>query len=105
MRQYTTPTLTLVVKGQNITDADHVWVTFADKTRSKVLTSDNLEMTLMEDGTQISVELSQEQTSLFTANSKVDIQANWMTGDKRAATNIKTISVTENLLKEILQNE
>lgn len=104
MRQYTTPTIQLLVKGVDLTAADDVWVTFADRTRAIVLTLDSPTVAASGDDTQVSVTLTQAQTAQFIANTLSDVQVNWMVSTARYATDIMSINVYENLLKEILPN-
>lgn len=104
MRQYTTPTIQLLVKGVDLTAADDVWVTFSDRTRAIVLTLDSPTVAASGDDTQVSVTLTQAQTAQFIANTLSDVQVNWMVSTARYATDIMSINVYENLLKEILPN-
>ncbi len=105
MRQYTTPTLPLMAEGVDITGADHIWVTFSDKSRNQTITKDRSDFNeIVYDGTDtnISVTLTQEETGSFIVNAKVDVEINWMRGNKRYATEIKTVNVKENLLKKVM---
>ncbi len=105
MRQYTTPTLPLSAEGVDITGADNIWVTFSDKPHNMVVTKSQEDFDEIEfdgDDTNISVTLTQEETGSFLANSKVDVEINWMIGGMRYATEIRTINVKENLLKRVL---
>ena len=104
MRQYTTPTIQLLVKGVDLTAADDVWVTFADRTRAIILTLDSPTVAASGDDTQVSVTLTQAQTAQFIANTLSDVQVNWMDDSARYATDIASVNVYENLLKEILPN-
>ena len=104
MRQYTTPTLTLTVEGHTLTE--DIYVTFSDQFRQKIFTIKNPPMTTTEEGTEITVELTQEQTAKFATRSMIYVQVNWFTSNgKRVATDIAEVGVGENLLKEILSNE
>lgn len=104
MRQYTTPTISLLVKGVDLTAADDVYVTFSDRTRAISLTIDTPTVAASGDDTQVTVTLTQEQTAQFVANTLSDVQVNWMVSSARYATEIVSINVYENLLKEILPN-
>lgn len=104
MRQYTTPTYQLLVKGVDITAADGVWVTFADSTRAIVVTKDSPTLAASGSDTSVTVTLTQAETKLFAANTKTGVQVNWMKDGARFATEIALIDITENLLKEILPN-
>lgn len=108
MRQYTTPTLPLMTEGVDITGADYIWVTFSDKNRNQVVTKEQSDlMNLAFDGenTIFDVRLTQEETGSFIVNAKVDVEVNWMVGNERLATEIKTLSVKENLLKQVMPKE
>ena len=105
MRQYTTPTLTITVKGVDLTAADSVWVTIANKERNVVITKDEPTLTVSGSDTTCTITLSQEETRRFAAKSKVDIQVNWMTDAVRCATDIASVTAFENLLKEIIEPE
>lgn len=108
MRQFTTPTLPLSAEGIDISEADYIWVTFSDKNRNQVVTKNREDFDEIEyDGanTNISITLTQEETGSFIVNSKVDVEINWMIGEKRYATEIKTISVKENLLNQVMPTE
>lgn len=105
MRQYTTPTLSIKVKGVDLTAADSVWVTLANTARTNVITKDEPTLAVSGSDTNISVTLTQEETRRFSPRAKVDIQVNWMTGDVRCATDIASVTAFENLLKEIIEPE
>ena len=104
MRQYTTPTYTLTVKGVDLTAADGVWVTFADSNRAIIVTKDSPTVSASGDDTIVETTLSQAETALFAEDTKSGVQVNWLDGTKRFATNIVQININENLLKEILPN-
>lgn len=104
MRQYTTPTMQLLVKGVDLTAADDVWVTFADRARAITLTKDSPTVAASGSDTSVSVTLTQAETAQFIQNTLCDGQVNWMKDGLRYATDIVSISVYENLLKEILPN-
>ena len=104
MRQFTTPTIQMTVVGVDLTAADDVWVTFADRPRAIILTLDSPTVAASGDDTSVSVTLTQAQTAQFIANTLSDCQVNWMKDGLRYATDIVSINVYENLLKEILPN-
>lgn len=104
MRQYTTPTIQLLVKGVDLTAADDVWVTFADRTRAITLTKDSPTVAASGSDTSVTVTLTQAETKTFVANTLCDVEVNWMKDNKRFATEIQSLNVKENLLKEILPN-
>lgn len=105
MRQYTTPTLSIKVKGVDLTSADSVWVTIANTARTVTITKDDPTLTVDNGDTICTVTLSQDETRRFFPKAKVDIQVNWMTGDVRCATDIASVTAFENLLKEIIEPE
>ena len=102
MRIYTTPTLSLKVKGVDIRSADHVYVTLCNG--QGTMTKDETEFTMSMSGsdTVISLVLTQEETRLFRPNSRASAEVNWLSDGARYATDIANIVVQDNLLKEIL---
>lgn len=105
MRQYTTPTLSIRVKSVDLTSADSVWVTIANTARTITITKDDPTLTVDNGDTICTVTLSQDETRRFYPKANAGIQVNWMTGDVRCATNIASVTVFENLLKEVLPSE
>ena len=102
MRRYTTPTVTLTVKGVDLTGMD-VLVTFSQACRT--LTVENPSMTLDGEDTVISVPLTQVQTGGF-ADGSVEVQVNWLDGyGHRDATTVGTIEVGRNLLAQVVDDE
>ena len=104
MRQYTTPTYQLLVKGVDLTAADGVWVTFADSTRAVIVTEDSPTVAASGSDTLVTVTLTQAETKSFCPFTKAGVQVNWMKDGARYATEIALIDISENLLKEILPN-
>lgn len=104
MRQYTTPTYTFTVKDIDLTAMDDVLVTFADTTRTIIVTKDSPTVTASGDDTTVKCSLTQAETGRFWPNTKADAQINWLDGTKRCATEIIEIDIKENLIKEILPN-
>ena len=100
MRRYTTPTLTLTVKDQLISDAD-VYVTI--EYSAGKMTVEDPTMTESSRDTIITVPFSQEDTAKFHNGEILAIQVNWMKDGKRYATDIAHITVSENLLTEVLE--
>lgn len=99
MRRYTTPTHTLTVEGVDLTNAS-IWVTY-EGADGNTFTVTDMDVTLEGDNTVLEVTLTEEQTaSLATGNARV--QVNWTNGGRRAATVIRTVKVTENLLEKDL---
>ena len=105
MRQYTSPTHTVRVKGIDITGADKVYVTYANSIRNRSFTVEDPPAVLTEGNTDLAIDLTQEQTGIFGPGESVDIEVNWMIGGKRYATGIKRLAVAENLIPEVIANE
>ena len=100
MYRGTTPTFELKITDQDIdlTEADHVYVTFRTKKGKTTYTGNQLEVTAHE----VDVYLSQEETLAFPLGT-ADVQINWTYDDgKRACTNIARIVISENLLEVVL---
>ena len=107
MIRYTTPTISLIVEGVDLTGQD-VYVTLEQG--SKELTKSGSDLTITtttEDSvtdTNISFVLSQAESATFRFNLAVNVQVNWISASSvRAATEIKTISVMRNLLDEVIE--
>lgn len=99
MRRYTTPTHTLTIEGVDLTEAK-VWVTY-ENVKGR-FTVDDASVSCDDDVTTIEVTLTEKQTASLSAGS-AKVQVNWVLGDRRGATDIKTVKVLENLLeKELL---
>lgn len=101
----TTPTFRLTVKGvDDLTLADHVFVTIQQGPTELTLTGDELEI----DENVISCYLTQEKSLQLVEQQKAKIQVNWTyapDGDgivKRAATVVKVIVIGEQLLRRVL---
>lgn len=101
MKRYTTPTMALIINKPELTDAAALFVTF--KQGSNVLTiDDNITITPTDTGVQLEVELTQLQTSGFNPGN-AQIQVNWLETDgKRGATEVASVSITDNLLNSVL---
>lgn len=98
--QYTTPTfsLTFTQHGLDLTQAQNVYVTF--RSGMNVVTKSGEDLTIAEK--QIDVRLSQTDTAKFKES--VEIQANWTTSDGgRFASEVVNYSITENLLKRVVE--
>lgn len=97
--RYTTPvfTLTFTEKDLDLTLASDVFVTF--KQACNIITVTGEDLTVSEKS--ISVSFSQEQTASFCIGD-VEIQANWVIGDKRAASEVVTYQFTKQLLQEVI---
>lgn len=101
MRRFTTPTITLTVKGVDLTEKS-VYVTFSQ--RDSALTVESPSMALVGEDTVISVPLSQFQTGGFSVGT-VDVQVNFIDANgNRDATTVKTIGVDRNLLAQVVED-
>lgn len=101
MIKYTTPTITLRIKGKDITGAD-VYVSI-EQGATKLTKKNDFNVT--SDGTNTTIELvlTQQESALFNYSHGVEIQVNWIDDEEvRGATTIKRVAVMRNLLdKEI----
>ena len=106
MREYTTPTETLIIPGYSLSNAQEIFVTFSDKFRKKNVTITSDDGIVVEDDTNgaiLYVDLTQEQTAMFRPRDTIDVQVNWITETgKRLATEVAQIPCWENLLKEVI---
>ena len=96
----TTPTLVLTFTDPNLdlTTASNVYVTLKNGTVKITKTGDALEV----EPKKISVFLSQTETLGFPEGA-AEVQANWIGGGKRAATEIAPFYFSRQLLDEVLQ--
>jgi len=106
MINYTTPTISLVVEGVNISDSD-VYVSIEQgKTE---LTKSGADLTITTETVQqvtntlISFTLTQQESALFDYDRNADIQVNWIKNGVRGATRIETVHVLRNLLNEVIE--
>lgn len=99
MRRFTTPTHTLTVEGVDLTNATGVWVTYENAYGGFTIT--DADVSLDGEDTVIVVELTEKQTASLSTG-KARVQVNWTQNGKRCATEVKTVSVLENLLDEEL---
>lgn len=102
MKQGTTPTLPITVKGQNLVDM-RVYVAF--RCNGKVLEKTNEDMTITYDApdTILAVRLTQQETLQFQVG-WLDIDARWVgrNGDTWG-TDVARIKVTESIIKRPLE--
>ena len=106
MINYTTPTISLVVEGIDIT-GQSIYVTLEQG--SQELTKTGTDLTVSTEtiqqvtNTTISFMLTQEESASFDFNKNVSVQVNWISSQGvRAATEIKNIPVMRNLLDQVL---
>ena len=106
--RYTTPTLTLIVRGVDLSGADAVVVSLRQRMRGRTNAHEvDVDATATYDGTDstLTVTLTQEQTAGFFADQPVSVQVNWTEGDTRNATTIALVPWGENLLDEVMADE
>lgn len=99
MIQFTTPAVTLTLKGVTFDGTEKVWVSI----RQKESEIDITDATVDTSGEHpvITFTLTQEQTAGLALGAAL-IQVNWVTSeDERGATDIATVNVTRNLLDEV----
>lgn len=106
MIRATTPTFTFTIKSEtlDLSEANNIYVTLAQGGRTITKTGEDIELTVPR---TVAVFLSQEE-SLGLAEGGMDLQVNWTYTDvggntRRAATKPKTIPVTKQLLKEVIE--
>ena len=99
--KYTSPPNILLVKGVNIVTAD-IYVSIKQGSREITLHGDSLEVSAAGEDTQIIFYLTQEQTALFNLRGYAKIQVNWILSGHRYATEIKNVTVYDNLLAEVI---
>lgn len=106
MINYTTPTLTLVVDGINISTYD-IYATLEQGLNKLTKTGDELtvdtETVGQKTNTVITMTLTQQESATFFYDKPVNAQVNWLVDGKRFATDIKTIPVMRNLLNRVIE--
>lgn len=107
--RYTTPTLTLIARGVDLTGMDAVTVSLRQRIgraeSTHAVDVDDPTMTYDGTDTTIAVTLTQEQSGGFVAGEMVEAQVNWMDGDNRDASTIGEVPWTRNLLAEVMEVE
>lgn len=106
--RYTTPTLTLIVRGVDLSGADAVVVSLRQRMRGRTNAHEvDVDATATYDGADstLAIALTQEQTAGFVADQPVSVQVNWTEDDGRMATNIALVPWGENLLDEVMADE
>lgn len=97
-------TLTVGELGEvDLTGAINVYVTLAQNNTAITLTGDELSVS----DNVVEFNLTQAQSLSLTAGIPVEVQVNWTYYDdggaaRRAATRVKKITVTEQLLKQVI---
>lgn len=102
MIKYTTPTISLIVEGVDITSHD-IYVTLEQGNIELIKKGSDLIVSTEDEDTNIVFTLTQEESARFDYNQRVSVQVNWITSaGVRAATEIKTIGVMKNLLDKVI---
>lgn len=96
----TTPTVMLSFsdEGLDLTEVNHLYVTFEKGQREVTKKDEDLTV----EPKKIYVYLSQQDT-LKLGEGEVEVQANWTTMHGRAASKIKTIDLSNNLLDRVVE--
>ena len=107
MIRATTPTLTLTIKDEsvNLQEADNIYVTLVQGNLEITKTGEDVALTPPR---TVSVWLTQEESLSLADSKQMEIQVNWTYTDldsntRRAATKVKTISVSKQLLKRVIE--
>ena len=106
MINYTTPTITLIVEGIDISNMD-VYVTLQQGCMEMTKRGADLVVTAIQNtdtiDTSIVFTLSQEESASFRFNQAASIQVNWISQQGiRGASEIKGVPVLRNLLDEVI---
>lgn len=100
----TTPTFTLTIpnKGNlNLNDAEKIYFTI--RQGSLVITKTGENVNIIDEHT-VQVSFTQQETLQFRYNAPAKIQLNWIyINGARAASKIRTIQLSENLIHEVLE--
>lgn len=98
--QFTTPdfTLTFSEQGLDLTQADQVYVTFTSGMNEVTKSGSDL---IIGEKT-IGVFLDQAETGRFKPGT-IRIQANWIAGGKRIASDVVSYVITEQLLRRVIE--
>ena len=99
--RFTTPPISLLVKGVDITAAD-VYVTIKQGTTEINLTDTDLTLTAVDDDTQVDFSMTQAQAGSLDFGSYAGIQVNWIKNSVRYATEIANVKIYENLYDEVI---
>lgn len=103
--QGTTPTLSMIVDGCDLTQAAVIYVTIEQRGRPQLnWTGDRVVTSLTVDGgTLLSVHLTQEETLSLKA-SDAEIQVRWLNPDNEAyITDINIVDINKALYKEVIE--
>lgn len=97
----TTPTYRLNFREESLdlTEANNVYVTFRKGTKTITKTGSDIEVAPK----QVDIYLNQKETLSFSTG-EVKVQVNWTSGGgRRAASVVKTIDLSEQLLEKVIE--
>lgn len=101
MKQGTTPTILLTVKGRDLSDKS-VYVSFRFNGKQITKTNSDMNITYTEPDTILAVMLSQQETLAFLPGT-ISVDVRWVDSEGNAeGTNIATLSVSEAILKKVI---
>lgn len=107
MIRFTTPTISLVVEGVDISDKDiRVTLEQGNVELTKKGTDLIVSTTTHEQVTDTNIQfaLTQEESASFRLNAQCSVQVNWIdSSGVRAATEIKSVPVMRNLLDKVIE--
>lgn len=99
--RFTTPPITLLVKGVNITAYD-IYVT-VKQDDNEITVSDGLSVSLEGRDTKIVFQLTQEQAGSLDFRGFAGVQVNWIADGNRYATEIARVQIYNNLFDEVIE--
>lgn len=103
MINYTTPSISLIVEGVDLTGMD-VYVTIEQGCLEMTKSGSDLIIDTEGEDTSIIFMLTQEESAKFNYNASASIQVNFISADGvRDATEIRRIDVLRNLLDKVVQ--
>ena len=105
--RFTTPPISLLVKGADITSAD-VYVTIKQNNTEINLTDTRLTMSYANSDTTITFALTQTESGKLNllacdVNAYCEIQVNWIASGVRYATEIAKVKIYDNLYDEVIE--
>ena len=99
--RYTTPPITFIVEGVDITGATTVYATIRQGRTKISKTGNELTLTKVSSDTQVIFSLSQIEAGQFKKG-QAKVQVNWITGGIRYATEDIIVIINENILDEVI---
>lgn len=99
--RFTTPPISLLVRGVDITAAD-VYVTVEQGDVELNFTGADLDMSASNGDTLITFSLTQQQAGSLNASAQSFVQVNWIASGVRYATVIAKVKVFDNLYDEVI---